>query len=524
MTRRSLFVTLAASLSALACIQAADDRVLFDFESGSFERWSSEGGSSFGAAPVNPDRDMQAQHDAKARYRFAGWVGDFMVSQDISLSKRRGIRETEVPGGRLISNAFTIDRDYIKFRLGGLLHPGVYVALVLEESGRPQKEGEAWKLTRQSYANNKFDLVERGWSVREFLGKQARIHLVVDAANRVIFRADHFVLSDEPVRDDVLYERTHWLDTVVMAPGKFHLMFPAVREAPAFANSTVVRGHDGRWHVFAEEFKNNNGYFGHCNNLVYHASADDLRGKWTHLDPVLARDVSGGESWVRFPTVAFDATQGLYAMLYWGSGKAPTEGPFGVHLVTSKDGVTWQRDARNPIFTEDFAPLLGSVVRVDGRWVLVYSNTGDEDVKIDRATLLYRTSENLRDWSERREFEVSSIHGQELGHSRPVLFQRGDEWFLFSNNKVSQQGRARFIFTQVYSSRTPFAWNVDKDYRGNLNIFHGPQVVVDGSEWNIVHWHPTSGGPWISRLRFDDSASRALFPVAWPGIPVASGR
>lgn len=503
---------------------AAEDHVLFDFESGDFAGWVEDGGRPFGPAPAQPERDMQPQHDTRSRYRFSGWVGSHLVSQDIWMSKRRGIRETQVPGGRLMSEPFTIDRDYLKFRLGGLLHPGVYVALVLEESGRPQREGERWSLARQSFANNKFDLVERGWDVRAFRGKRASIHLVADAGNRIIFRADHFVLSDTPVRDDVLYERTHWLDATVLAPGKFHLMFPATREGPAFGSHSIVRGHDGRWHVFAEEFKNNNGYFGSCNNLVYAASADDLRGEWSPLTPVLARDAPAGESWVRYPTVAYDPSAGIYVMAYWGSGRSEHEGPFGVHLATSRDGRRWERDPRNPVFTHDFAPLPGSIVKVDGRWTLVYSNAGDEAVKVPRTTLFRRTSENLRDWSEAREFTITSARGQELGHSRPVLFQRGDEWFLFTNNRTSQQGRTRFIFTQVYSGRVPFTWDIDEQYRGNLNIFHAPQVIPGDAGWDIVHWHVTSGGPWIARLRFDDTAARVPCPVEWPGIPVAAGR
>ena len=154
----ALAVLLAGTVPAHA---AREDRVLADFESGSFAGWKLDGLPAFGAAPVHPDRDMQSQHAPTARYRFRGWEGDFMVSQDILLSQRRGIRETQVPGGRLISDAFVIDRDFLKFKFGGLLHPGVHVALVLEDSPKPEKEGDTFVLARRAYANNKFDLVWR---------------------------------------------------------------------------------------------------------------------------------------------------------------------------------------------------------------------------------------------------------------------------------------------------------------------------------------------------------------------------
>lgn len=518
-------LTLAALVLALAgrSFAAAPDRVLFDFESGTFEGWSAEHFHAFGGRPAQPDKEMQPQHDAQSRYRFSGWEGNYLVSQNIWFSQRRGIRETQVPSTRAISPPFVIDRDFLRFKFGGLLHPAVYVALVLEDSKKPEREGETFDMVRRSYANNKFDLVDRQWDVREFRGRSARVHLVLEAGNRVIFRVDHFVLTDASLPDDVLYRRTHWLDTPVLQPGKFHLMFNATRHGPAFWNSSIVHGHDGRWHVFAEESKNNNGYSGEFNNLIYHASATDLRGQWSEFAPVLTRDRTQGEAWLRGPVVVFDPATRHYVMAYWGTGAARDRGPFGVCLATSPDGVRWTRDSRNPIFTHEFAPLPGSIVRDGRRWVLFYSNHGDEAVHVDKAKILYRTSENLRDWSAARDLGITSPTGQSIGYSRPVFFQREGEWFLLSNNRTSQQGRTRFIFTQVYSGRDLFHWNLDEQYRGNLNVFFGPNVFPDEKrEWQIIHWHVTSGGPWIARLRFDDSG-RPTAPPSWPGIPIATG-
>lgn len=519
-----LAIALALALPSLASAAPQPDRVLFDFESGTFDGWSAEHFHAFGGRPVQPDKEMQPQHDAKARYRFAGWEGNFLVSQNIWISQRRGIRETQVPGTHAISPVFTIDRDFIRFRFGGLLHPGAYVALVLEDSKKPEREGEKFELVRRSFANNKFDLVEREWNVREFRGKAARIHLVLEAGHRVIYRVDHFTLTDTPLPEGVLYSRSHWLDTPVFQPGKFHLMFDATKQGAAFWHASIVRGHDGRWHVFAEETKHNNGYWGEHNNLVYHASAADLRHDWSELAPVFCRDVAGGEAWVRGPVVTYDETSKRYVMVYWGTGAARDRGPFGVCLATSPDGVRWTRDPRNPVFTHEFTPLLGSIVRHDGRWVLFYSNHADEAVHVDKARIFYRTSADLLNWGEARELGITSATGQSIGYSRPVFFTRNGEWFMLSNNRTSQQGRTRFIFTQVYSGRDLFNWDLDAQYRGNLNVFFGPQVFPDEkNEWQLLYWHVTSGGPWIARVRFDDSP-RPTMPTVWPGIPVASGR
>jgi hypothetical protein len=501
------------------------ERVLFDFESGTFAGWTQDGEEAFSLRPVDPAAEMQHNQSPNGRYRFSGWEGRYLVSHNITLSKRFGMRVTRVPGGRLISEPFTIDRDYLAFKLGGVLNPGVHVALVLEPAAAQPagaKEAPAAAPVRVAYANNKFDLVRRGWDVREFRDRRARLHLVADSNARVLFRADHFVLTDTPLPDDVLYARTHWLDTPLLAPGKFHLMFDPRRVGPAFWHASVVRGHDGRWHCFAEESKESNGYFGEANNLLYHASAADLRGAWSAFEPVFFRDRDRGESWLRYPTVVYDSASQRYVMTFWGSGRSPTTGPFGIHLATSRDGEHWERDPRNPIFTHDFAPLNGAIVRDGTRWVMLYSNVGDEAVHVDRGRLFARTSDNLRDWSDAREIKVTSTQGQELGHSRPHAFRRGNEWFLLTNNRTSQQGRTRFLFTQVYTGPDLFSWNVEQDYRGNLNVFDSSPVVVDEKgDWNLVHCHVTSGGPWIARLRFYDDVPRRACPVDWPGLPLA---
>lgn len=523
---RSLLLPLALAVLPWRAGAAAPPRVLFDFESGTFAGWTQDGEEAFGTRPVAPETEMLHAQAPHGPYRFTGWEGRYLVSHNITLSKRSGLRVTQVPPGRLISDPFVIDRDNLSFRLGGMLHPGVFVALHLEpENPGGAASGERARPApdRIAYANNKFDLVRRGWDVRPFRDRRARIHLVADAGVRVMFRADHFVLTDTPLPDDVLYARTHWLDTPVVAPGKFHLLFDARRVSPAFWHPSITRGPDGRWHFFAEESKNNNGYFGEANNLVYHASAADPRGAWTAFEPVFFRSRRHGESWVRHPTVAYDETTRRFVMTYWGSGRSPTEGPFGMHLATSTDGENWERDPRNPIFTHPFAPLNGALVRDGDRWVMLYSNVGDEAVHVDRCRLYARTSVNLRDWSDAREIAVTSSKGQELGHSRPMAFRRGAEWFLLTNNRTSQQGRTRFLFTQVYSGPDLFSWNVEEHYRGNLNVFGSSPIFADESgQWHLVHCHVTSGGPWIARLRFFDDVPRVASPVAWPGIPASA--
>lgn len=512
---------LSLSLLAAAALRGAPDRILFDFESGTFAGWAQTGEEAFGTRPVEPLMEMLHTQAPHGPYRFSGWEGRFMVSHNITLSKRFGTRVTQVPHGRLMSEPFTIDRDYLTFKLGGTLHPGVSVGLVLE-TDKPASRDESPVPVRRSYPNNKFDLVLRGWDVKEFRGRRARLVMFGEASHRVMLRADQFVLTDTPIPNDILYARTHWLDSTRLAPGKFHLMFNATRPVPALWHASLVRGHDGRWHLFAEESKNPNGYNGDTNNLIYHASAADLHGEWTELEPVLFRDRARGEAWLRDPTVVFDERSRRYVMSYWGSGKSATEGPFGIHLATSADGENWERDPRNPIFTHEFSPLNGSIVRDGTRWVMLYSNLGDEAVHVDRVRLFARTSENLRDWSDAREIAVTSSRRQDLGHSRPMAFKRGDEWFLLTNNRTSQQGRTRFLFTQVYSGRDLYKWDVEADYRGNLNVWGGSPVIQDPrGDWHIVHCHVTSGGPWIARLRFYDDAAPVTFPVVWPGVPVA---
>ena len=67
------------------------------------------------------------------------------------------------------------------------MNPGVVVTL----------EVEGAEIAR-AYGNNAYDLRLRGWDVRKYQGKTARLLIVVQSKPAVLLRVDDFRLTDTP--------------------------------------------------------------------------------------------------------------------------------------------------------------------------------------------------------------------------------------------------------------------------------------------------------------------------------------
>lgn len=495
------------------------DITLFDFESGTFDGWSTSGGDAFGPRPVSPAVEMWPQLAPHQRTAvFSGWEGCFLVHNNIWLSEKHSWRRPyPTSAGRRVSPDFIVERRYLQFRFAGILNPGVRIELWVE--GSP---------VRVMYGHNHFDLTCRTWNVTEFSGRPARIELVCEARERerILFRADAFRLTDEPGEPDALLKPTFAGDTRVIRPGEFRQIFDSSGAGGgAFSGAQLVRTSSG-WHVFAVEQKNPGtvlwGWHTHQNDTLFHASSPALDGPWSPLRPVLKCEPSAGEKWLHAPAVCWH--EGRFIMLMSVAGEHVPDAAENdrwrgvrVQLFTSVDGARWVRETGSGFREPSAVDGLALLRRAD-QWVCFYASirTEDRTSKHPMESLVYRTSADLRTWSE-PQVAMPAITGKNgISNGQNYFFWREGYWYLVSHRASPHWERTRFVFSSVWRSRALFKWDLSRDYLGMLNVWGSPNVVSEnGRDWRIMHWHVYSRGAWLAPLTWHEG------PAAWPeaGLP-----
>lgn len=129
---------------------ASGDIILDDFESGTYDKWLVEG-DAFGSNPI--EGAYPGQQGVK------GFIGKYLAN-----SFNRG----DVSGGKLISQEFKIERDYINFLLGGGMSNDTYIELVI--GGK--------SVYRSIPFENSETLQWVSWNVRQYKGQNATIRIV----------------------------------------------------------------------------------------------------------------------------------------------------------------------------------------------------------------------------------------------------------------------------------------------------------------------------------------------------------
>lgn len=124
------------------------DTVFEDFEKG-YDRWKVEG-DAFGAKPA---AGTLANQNPVSGYMGNGLVNSFVGGDNTT--------------GKLVSQPFTVERNYIRFRIGGGSHPNAQIRLIVDG-----------KVVRSSTGRNEEQLRPEPWDVREFAGKKAHIEIV----------------------------------------------------------------------------------------------------------------------------------------------------------------------------------------------------------------------------------------------------------------------------------------------------------------------------------------------------------
>lgn len=156
---------------------------IFDsFESGSSEKWKVTG-TAFGQAPVrNSLPDQQA---------VSGFSGNYFVN-----SYHNGDKST----GKMTSVPFTVDHDYVHFKIGGGAQKGkTCINLVIDDN-----------IVRTDTGSDSEEMEYRVWNVKEFKGKKASFEIIDSSTSgwgHVI--VDHLLFSNASYVQEKYYPEMH---------------------------------------------------------------------------------------------------------------------------------------------------------------------------------------------------------------------------------------------------------------------------------------------------------------------------
>jgi beta-fructofuranosidase len=250
---------------------------------------------------------------------------------------------------------------------------------------------------------------------------------------------------------------------------------------------TFVRGPDGTWHMFgithAEPADP-------VNEVVFaHATAPSPQGPWTKQPFALSVDTGYGETHLWAPHVI--ESGGVYYMFYCGGSPDLTQ--YEINVATSTDLFTWTRSPGGPLFRDGYEARDPYVTRIDDQWVMYYTATSAPGG--GNHTIMYRTSQDLLHWSDRRTVftdpEVGTGGG---GTESPFVVQHNGSWYLFTGP------RGGYVGTDVFRSDNPYNFD-NKVLVGHIQS-HAAEVVNDNGTWWVSHAGWGQGGLYLAPLNW----------------------
>ena len=181
-----MFIHQSAAALGILCVLATSsvvraeerpNRVLADFENGTYSDWQVEG-SAFGEKPSTGTEP--------GRRKATGFGGGFLASSS------RDAKDELGAAGTLTSPTFTIDRKFLNFHLGGD-RPDGELQLVIDG-----------KVERYLIPDSRTTLTSYTWNLEKLQGRQAQIKVIdhgrQPARNDSYIMLDDVTLSDQPVR------------------------------------------------------------------------------------------------------------------------------------------------------------------------------------------------------------------------------------------------------------------------------------------------------------------------------------
>lgn len=311
----------------------------------------------------------------------------------------------------------------------------------------------------------------------------------------------HFLVASSPASASIsdlptsgCVKDTGTIPFGVSAVGGFQLVYdPSVGEPrPWYINdhTFIKNAKDGTWHLFGITHTNP---ADPTNEHVFaHATAPELYGPWTKQAFALHVDPAYGETHLWAPYVL--NVDGIYHMFYCGGGN---DTAYAINLATSTDLFHWTRRPEGPLFHDGYDARDPFVVRVGNQWVLYYCGTSEPTG--GHHSVLYRTSDDLVNWSERQIAFKDPTIGTSGGNTEsPYLYEHDGHWYLFTGPRPSQEV---YVGTDVFVSDDPFHFDVSNRV-GHINS-HALEVITDG------------GVDYISHCGWGQNGV-SLAPLSWP--------
>lgn len=355
--------TMLSWLAALAFGTMRDDLNLMPQKSRFLPSWTVEG-TAFGSGPVDAS--------TQSRLEIVNASSNRLISSEI---------DGDAPQGTLSSPNFSIDRDFIAFRIGG----GDYerhCCLELLIEGR---------VVRSATGRHSDRLQPQSWDVRDLKGKRAQLRIVDRASGDWgHINVDGLVQTDRPERlpvalDPLYAEKFRPQFHFTARQWTMNRLNPGMRQEGWINDLNGLIFYDGEYHLFAQRW----------HKCWLHAVSRDLV-HWTELEPAFwAEELDEG---VQSGTCVVDYknTSGLSPdpknppmVAFWS-----TVDNQGQALHYSLDhGRTWTPHPQNPVLKFPERDPKVCWYEPGHHWVMFLYGGGDYHIL---------TSTNLLDWKDEK--------------------------------------------------------------------------------------------------------------------------
>ncbi|QEG00387.1 Levanase precursor [Stieleria maiorica] len=440
----------------------ADDVLIDDFESGTYDGWSITG-EAFGQHP--------AQGGLADQMAVSGFRGERLVN-----TFHRG----DATVGTATSPPFTIERSHLAFLIGGGSDQAT-VGIELLVDGKSV-------LTATGAESE--ELEWRCWDVSQFRDQRARLRIYDNATGGWgHLLVDHLILTnDPPQRFDLQHQLERYRNTAGYLREPWRPQFHFSPEIHWMNDPNGLVFHDGEYHLFYQYNPAGNTW-GHMS--WGHAVSRDLT-HWEHL-PLAIAEADGVMAFSGCCVVDHNNTSGFglgetppMVAVYTGHG----HGRQVQNLAYSNDnGRTWTKYAGNPVLdinNPDFRDPKVFWHTPTDRWVMVVSLAREKVV-------VFYASEDLKHWSELSRFGPAGAT-QKSNWECPDLFELPIE---------GDGGKKRWVLEVDMGS-------------GSVAGGSGGEYFV--GDFDGTRFTATQDAKWV------DFGRDFYAPVSWSDIPDSDGR